>query len=228
MTEWSRLDWARIDTVLLDMDGTLLDQHFDNYFWSEHLPRRYAEKNNLSLEESRRLLDTHLNDRIGSLQWYCLDYWSNLVDMDMAALKHEISHKIRIRPYTEEFLQALRQMGKKLVLITNCHRAGLELKMAITRIDRLLDLVVSSHDYQVPKEEHEFWLRLQQQEHFHPERTLFIDDTPRVLASARRFGIPWLVCINKPDSQMPAKKSGRYIDIEHFDEIMPGPVHPAP
>ena len=32
------IDWTRIDTILLDMDGTLLDLGFDNFFWREHVP----------------------------------------------------------------------------------------------------------------------------------------------------------------------------------------------
>ena len=42
------LPWSDIDTVLLDMDGTLLDLHFDNHFWLEHLPQRYAELHGVS------------------------------------------------------------------------------------------------------------------------------------------------------------------------------------
>ena len=41
------IDWDSIDTVLLDMDGTLLDLHFDNYFWTEHLPDIYSRKHQL-------------------------------------------------------------------------------------------------------------------------------------------------------------------------------------
>lgn len=210
-----------IDTVLLDMDGTLLDQHFDNFFWSEHLPLRYSEENNISHDAAKAALNKHIHNQVGSLQWYCLDHWSKLVNMNIPALKREVSHKIKVRPYTEEFLQKLKRQGKKLVLITNSHRAGLDLKLEVTEIDKFLDLVISSHDYQTPKEEADFWHQLQAQESFDPERTLFIDDTPRVLASAQRYGVKYLVCINKPDSQMPAVKSEQFLDIENFDEIMP-------
>lgn len=215
------INWDHIDTVLLDMDGTLLDQHFDNYFWSIHLPLRYAEANNISEEAAKAWMDQHIHNQVGSLQWYCLDHWSKLVNMDIPALKREISHKIQTRPFAEEFLQRLKTLDKKLVLITNAHRDGLKIKLDVTNIDKHLDLVISSHDYQAPKEEAAFWQQLQLQEHFEPARTLFIDDTPRILESAEKFGIRYLVCITKPDSQMPLRKSERFIDIEHFDEIMP-------
>src|SRR5882757_7567074 len=51
-----RIDWSQIDTVLLDMDGTLLDLRFDNWFWQELIPRRYAAAKGLSEEETRGLL----------------------------------------------------------------------------------------------------------------------------------------------------------------------------
>lgn len=215
------INWNYIDTVLLDMDGTLLDQHFDNYFWSVHLPLRYAQAHNISEEQAKTFLDQHIHNQIGSLQWYCLDHWSKLVNMDIPALKQEVRHKIQVRPFAEEFLQKLKHLGKKLVLITNSHRAGLNIKLEVTEIDKYLDLVISSHDYQTPKEEAEFWFQLQAQENFDPARTLFIDDTPRILESAERFGIQYLVCITRPDLQLPVRKSERFHDIEHFDEIMP-------
>jgi putative hydrolase of the HAD superfamily len=186
-----------------------------------HLPKRYAHAHNISEEQAKIFLDQHIHNQIGSLQWYCLDHWSKLVNMDIPALKREVLHKIQMRPFAVEFLQKLKQLGKKLVLITNAHRAGLEIKLEITEIDKYLDLVISSHDYQIPKEEAEFWLQVQAQENFNPERTLFIDDTPRILESAKRFGIHYLVCITRPDLQMPVRKSERFLDIEHFDEIMP-------
>ncbi len=163
----------------------------------------------------------HIRLYEGSLKWYCLDHWSELVQMDIPALKREIQHKIQIRPHAKDFLITLKQLRKKLVLITNAHPKGLELKLDITQIDRWLDLVISSHEFNLPKEDIGFWHELQAREHFDPARTVFIDDTPRVLKSAETFGISHLVCINKPDSQKPPTASGQFIDISHFDEIMP-------
>jgi len=215
------IDWHTIDTVLLDMDGTLLDLHFDNYFWLTHLPLRYAQEHSISEAEARAFLTPHIHSCVGSLKWYCLDHWSELVKMDIPALKREIRDKICVRPHAQDFLANLRSLNKQLFLITNAHPKGLALKLEVTALDRWLDRIVSSHEFQLPKEEHGFWLKLHATLEFDPQRTVFIDDTPRVLRSAELFGIRHLVCINQPDSQKPPTRSEQYLDICHFDEIMP-------
>ena len=219
------LDWNTIDTVLLDMDGTLLDLHFDNFFWLTHLPKRYAQEHNTTEEDALQFIESHVRKYEGTLNWYCLDHWSDLVKMDVPALKKEISHKIQARPYAEQFLKTMKRVGKKSILITNAHPKGLELKLDITEIDRWLDLVISSHEFKTPKEDQAFWQQLSDREHFDPERSVFIDDTPRVLKSAQEFGIKHLVCIIQPDSQKPAKATNEFIDITHFNEIFPEEVN---
>src|SRR2546429_181686 len=47
------MDWDGIDTILLDLDGTLLDRAFDDHFYFEVLPGRYAEANGLSVDIAR-------------------------------------------------------------------------------------------------------------------------------------------------------------------------------
>lgn len=214
------IDWHGIDTVLLDMDGTLLDLHFDNYFWMTHLPRRYAVEKGISEEAARAQLMAHIKAHEGTLNWYCLEFWSAALDMDIVALKNEVKDKVQIRPFVIEFLQRLRQLNKKLVLITNAHPHSLNLKLEITAIDQWLDLVISSHEFNQPKEAQAFWHQLQAREHFDPARTLFIDDTVRILDSAREFGIAHLLCIHQPDSQV-GRRIDSYPAIDHFDEIMP-------
>jgi HAD superfamily hydrolase (TIGR01509 family) len=220
------IEWDAIDTVLLDMDGTLLDLHFDNYFWMDHLPRLYAAKHSISEAESSAYLQATFHSGEGTLQWYCLDHWSEQLEMDIPALKQEIQHMIRVRPFAIEFLTQLHASHRDVVMVTNAHRKTLELKMANIDITGWFDRVVVSHDLSAPKEDQAFWHKLQVLHPFNPTRTLLIDDTERVLDSAQDYGITHLLTLLQPDSQQQKRLSTRFPGIHHFDEIMPGvPIH---
>jgi len=108
------------------------------------------------------------------------------------------------------------------VLVTNAHRTTLDIKMANVDITGWFDRVVVSHDLQAPKEDQDFWHRLQALHPFEPSRTLLIDDTERVLDSARDYGIAHLLTLLQPDSQQQKRLSTRFPGIHHFDEIMHG------
>lgn len=214
------VDWNQIDTVLLDMDGTLLDLHFDNFFWLEHLPKRYAEIHQVDFATATQRLNENISQYEGTLQWYCLEFWSRQLDVDIRSLKEEVKHKIQIRPHVKEFLARLRKHHKKCLLVTNAHPQSLSLKLEVTKIDKDLDIIISSHEFNHPKEAQAFWHALKAREHFDPARTLFIDDTARILESAKTFGIKYLVGIHQPDSQK-ARTMDAFPAIHHFDEIMP-------
>jgi len=220
------VDWDSIDTVLLDMDGTLLDLHFDNYFWTEHLPRLYAAKHRISEEESNARLHGELGAEQGTLAWYCLDHWSRQLDMDIPALKREVQHMISVRPFAIEFLTRLHQSHRDVVMVTNAHRKTLDIKMDNVDITHWFDRVVISHDLHAPKEDHDFWRRLHRMHPFDPSRTLLIDDTEQVLASAQRFGIAHLLTLLQPDSKRQKRVATRFPGIHHFDEIMPEAIQP--
>jgi len=215
------IDWNEIDTVLLDMDGTLLDLAFDNYFWQEHLPQVYAAKHRISEEESSAHLHSRFHSGRGTLEWYCLDHWSQQLDMDIPALKRELRHMISLRPYALEFLRRLHASERDLVLVTNAHRKTLEIKMDQVDITGWFDRVVISHDLASPKEEQAFWQRLQELHPFNPARTLLIDDTEPVLDSAQHYGIAHLLTLLQPDSKQQKRLATRFPGIHHFDEIMP-------
>jgi len=216
----SPLDWNLIDTVLLDMDGTLLDLHFDNYFWQTHLPQRYAEIHGVDVAEAEARLERQVKQYEGQLRWYCLEFWSAALALDIRLLKEEIKNKISLRPHVEDFLTQLRQAGKRVILITNAHPQSLSLKLEVTELASWLDVVISSHEFQAPKEAQDFWQKLQYRERFDPQRTLFIDDTVRILDSARDYGIAHLLAIHQPDSQQ-HRRVDHYPAIDHFDELLP-------
>jgi HAD superfamily hydrolase (TIGR01509 family) len=216
------IDCRCIDTVLLDMDGTLLDLHFDNYFWTEYVPRIYAERHQLSDEESSAHLHGEFSAEQGTLQWYCLDHWSQRLDLDIAALKRELQHMISARPFAVEFLSRLHHSHRDVVMVTNAHRKTLDIKMNMVDITGWFDRIVISHDLCAPKEEQKFWHRLQTLHPFDPARTLLIDDTEQVLASAQQYGIAHLLTLLQPDSQREKRINTRFPGIHHFDEIMSG------
>ena len=215
------IDWDTIDTVLLDMDGTLLDLHFDNYFWTEYLPHLYAVKHGISEEKSRERLHGEFSAEQGSLQWYCLDHWSERLDMDIAVLKREVQHMISVRPFAIEFLSLLHSSHRDVVMVTNAHRKTLDIKMDNVDISHWFDRVVVSHELNAAKEDQQFWHKLQLLHPFDPSRTLLIDDTEQVLASAQEYGIVHLLTLLQPDSKQEKRSNTRFAGIHHFDEIMP-------
>ena len=217
------IDWNQIDTVFLDMDGTLLDLHFDNHFWLEHVPKRYAEANEISLEDAKADLLGRYQSILGTLEWYCVDHWSRELELDIALLKEEVDHLIAVHPHVVDFLDAVRALGKRIVLVTNAHQKALALKMDRTKLAGYFDAVVCAHDLGLPKEDPQFWPKLQQVEPFNRERTLFVDDSPSVLASAHGYGIRWLLAVLKPDTKSPPREAGELPSIHDFSEILPAP-----
>ena len=213
------IDWNQIDSVFLDMDGTLLDLHFDNHFWLEHVPQRYAQARELSLDRAKAELMARYENVMGTLEWYCIDHWSRELGLDIALLKEEVEHLIAVHPHVVGFLDQVRTAGKRLVLVTNAHQKSLALKLERTRLGGYFDAVICSHDLGLPKEDPLFWEKLQQVEPFEKERTLFVDDSQSVLLSARNYGIHWLLAVLKPDTKGPLREAGEFDAIRDFSEI---------
>jgi 5'-nucleotidase len=215
------VDWNDIETVLLDMDGTLLDLHFDNFFWLEHLPRRYAEIFDRGQEDARHELIERFRAEQGNLNWYCVDYWSRELGLDVRALKEEMRHIIAVRPYVEDFLARLHRSHRRVLLVTNAHHKSLSLKLEQTGLERWFDGIVCAHDFNLAKEQPGFWAALASVEPFEREHTLLIDDNDAVLRSAHEYGIRYLLTLLQPDSRREARSGLEFPAILHFDEIMP-------
>jgi len=215
------IDWTTIDTVLLDMDGTLLDLHFDNHFWQAHVPLRYAEARGLPHATAREELMARYHARAGTLEWYSVDFWETELELDIMALKEEVAHLIAVHPAVTGFLTAARAAGKRIVLATNAHHKALTLKMARTGLAPHFDALVSSHALGYAKEQRGFWEKLQALEPFDPARTLLVDDSLPVLDAARAYGIAHLVAVRTPDTKQPPKDTRDYPTIDSFAQLLP-------
>lgn len=216
-----RPDWRRVETVLLDMDGTLLDLRFDNFFWLECLPRRYGELNGLDFAQASAALKPRFAAKQGSLEWYCTDYWSRELRLDVVALKHEVREHIRFLPGAEDFLRGVRRMGRRLVLVTNAHFDALRIKAAHTGLEQYLDQTVSSHALGLPKESPAFWPRLEREIGFATDRSLFVDDNLPVLRAARAHGIAQIFAVTRPDSTLPVRDAAEFPAVPAVIDLLP-------
>jgi len=213
--------WSDIDTIMFDMDGTLLDLHFDNYFWRQLIPKCYGEKHGVSEAAALEIIHCKYAEVRGTLDWYCLDYWKQELELDITGLKLATKHKINVRPNVEGILQELKRSDKRVLLITNAHPSSLQIKMKHTGISHYFDQCISSHTLKLAKENHGFWESLQSLEEYDPERTVLFDDSLPVLRQARREGIRHLFGIEKPDSKQAAILMDEFPQVDDFSMIMP-------
>jgi putative hydrolase of the HAD superfamily len=214
------LDWERIDDVLVDMDGTLLDRHFDNVFFEEELPRRYANLHRLSFEASRERLLAMYRSVEGELAWTDLHYWSGRVGIDVVAMHRELQDLIGFLPGAEDFLKAVRAKGKRIVVVTNAHQAGVAVKTAKTGLDRYVDRIVDAFEVGYLKMRTEYWPACRKLVGFDPNRSLYVDDDETCLAAAKAYGIAAIIHSAKSSSQLPPVRSPHFTSVEHLPVLL--------
>ena len=205
---------------MLDMDGTVLDLAYDNYMWMTHVPERFAEANGMSQEEARRMLFSEFSKANGDLRWYCIDHWSEFLDLDIIQLHRDHHHRIDFLPGAREFLEEVRERHIRVLMVTNSHVETLNLKDEVTGVTAYFDSIHSSHNYGFAKERQEFWHALQEAEGFDPATTMFVDDTHSVLRSAATYGVERPVAISRPDTSMPHRESGDFVEIEGVKDLL--------
>ena len=213
------LDWTEIDTVLLDMDGTLLDLNFDNHVWNNLFPAAYAQRIGETFAKAQQRLLQHMGEIRGTIQFYNFDYWTQFSGVDLVELHQRATDLIAWRPGALDFLEWLQSSGRTSVIATNAHRSSVDLKEEVADISSTVDAVVSCHDYGYPKEHPLFWQNLNDNHPFDPARTLFIDDNEPVLDAAKQAKIEHLLCVSEPDSNRPVRSDLSYPSFNDFNDL---------
>jgi putative hydrolase of the HAD superfamily len=216
-----QINWHDIDTVLLDMDGTLLDRHFDDHFWLEHVPARWAARNGKDLEFARKHLYDLFRSQENTLNWTDLDYWSDRLNLDIPLLKKEVEHLIAVHPFVVEFLMFLKHQRKSVWLVTNAHSKTLDLKMKRTMLGAYFNGIVSAHQLGLPKEDMGFWQALQSVIPYTPKRTLLGEDSETNLITAAAYAIEYLIFVGRHSSTASTLTADKFATIHYFNQLIP-------
>jgi len=214
------IEWNKVSTVFLDMDGTLLDLEFDNYFWHEYVPLKYAQARNLEFAYAKKLLIEKYNNRRGTLSWYCTDYWTETLDLNIASLKGEIANRVKLFPKVKEFLKWLDEQNMQVILLTNAHQDSVDVKFEQTGLAPYFHRVITSHQLGYAKEQKEFWPLLANDHQHEPANTLLIDDNVHVLKAAQHYGIEYLLSVSQPDSSQPHQDTAGFFGLNGFVDIV--------
>ena len=208
------------DTLMLDMDGTVLDLAFDNYVWQELVPQKYAERSGISNDDARNYLYPKYRSAHGKLDWYCVDHWREQTGLDILAIHRDVSERIGYLPGARRFLETVSKRNVRLLLVTNAHRDTLAIKTEVTGVADFFDHIYTSHDVGHAKEDQPFWQALHDAESFDPGRTLFVDDNISVLRSAHQFGVEMLLTVTRPDTSAPVKGKSEFAGVEGVVDLL--------
>jgi len=220
MSSPAKIPLDEIKYVLLDMDGTLLDKYFDDYFWEHLVPEKYAGKHDITFGRAKEELLKKYKHHEGTLNWTDIDFWSRELNLDIPALKEQIRHLIEVHPHVEDFLIMLRKRKKKVCLVTNAHYKVLDLKFKKTEIGKYFDATITSCEIGYPKEMLEFWHKAEKKLGFEKDKSLFVDDTEEVLRTAKDYGIKYIIHKAKASSKVKPKLSKDFMHIFDFSELM--------
>lgn len=213
-------DWTGVDDVLLDMDGTLLDRDFDNFFFEEELPRRYAALHRMDETTAREKLFALYRAVEGELAWTDLHYWTRTLGIDVVALTQELSGRIGYLPGAEAFLQEVRVKRKRVTVLTNAHAEGVAIKNKKTGIDKQVDRIVNAFEVGCLKMRSDYWPACRTLVGFDPSRSLYIDDDEACLAAAQAFGIRHIYQSARSSTKLPPHPSDRYTPLENLQALI--------
>ncbi|MBI5332923.1 MAG: HAD-IA family hydrolase [Candidatus Aenigmarchaeota archaeon] len=220
------IDWNKIDTVLLDMDGTLLDKHHDDHLWEFLVPEAYARMHGIAIEQATKELKIKYSSAKGTMLWSDMNHWSKETGTDIRKLRENAKHLIQVHPHTIRFLEFLRTRKKKVFLVTAAPMDDVEFKLTNAELKEYFDAIYSQIEINLPKESPKFWRTLQKLIDYDPDTTLLAEDNENILEAAKLSGIKHLVFKKASNSQKPPKelinqKNTAMTEIHHFDEIIP-------
>ena len=93
--------------ILSDLDGVILNLNYDIKFWEFWLPEHVASQSNQNLEEIKTKIQAEIDIQRGTLNFYDLNYWDDLLNVDCMKIIRKQEEKCSYLEGSYEALQRL-------------------------------------------------------------------------------------------------------------------------
>ena len=207
----------RAKMVSFDLDGTITDISFADSVWLEGIPRSFADKNGVSLENAkRRVMCEYAKVGRDRLEWYDLRYWIGKLCLDVRPeeLLDSYQHKIKIYPEVVEVLEEFSSMGFRLIVVSNARREFVDLELQKTNIARYFERVYSAtSDFGLTKNKVELYRKVCEICDVSPNEVIHVGDD-----HSFDFEVPSRLDINSFYLDRTSKKSGEYV-VHNLKEL---------
>ena len=175
--------------ILSDLDGVILDLAYDIKFWELWLPEQVANQTNKSVEETKAEIKAEIDIQRGTLNFYDLNYWDDLLNVDCMQIFKEKTERCSYLGGSHEALQRLSTLKNPKYILTNGDPRIQDYKAETQNFLEFFDSIFYSMHVGYPKESKEFWALARHNLNLDFEDTIFIDDDFKVVTAAAKAGI---------------------------------------
>jgi putative hydrolase of the HAD superfamily len=175
--------------ILSDLDGVILDLAYDKKFWELWLPEQVTRQTNKSIEEAKAEIMTEIDIQRGTLNFYDLNYWDDLLNVDCMQIFQEKEERCSYLAGSYEALQRLSTLKNPKYILTNGDPRIQEYKAETQNFLEFFDSIFYSMHVGYPKESKEFWALARHNLNLEFEDAIFIDDDLKVVTAAAKAGI---------------------------------------
>jgi putative hydrolase of the HAD superfamily len=175
--------------ILSDLDGVILDLAYDKKFWELWLPEQVTRQTNKSIEEAKAEIMTEIDIQRGTLNFYDLNYWDDLLNVDCMQIFQEKEERCSYLAGSYEALQRLSTLKNPKYILTNGDPRIQEYKAETQNFLEFFDSIFYSMHAGYPKESKEFWALARHNLNLEFEDAIFIDDDLKVVTAAAKAGI---------------------------------------
>ena len=183
--------------ILSDLDGVILDLAYDKKFWELWLPEQVTRQTNKSIEEAKAEIMTEIDIQRGTLNFYDLNYWDDLLNVDCMQIFQEKEERCSYLAGSYEALQRLSTLKNPKYILTNGDPRIQEYKAETQNFLEFFDSIFYSMHAGYPKESKEFWALARHNLNLEFEDAIFIDDDLKVVSAAAKAGIKQVAWITQ-------------------------------